>query len=406
MAQNLIWDLDDNDDEGQVHVGARSFLSNNTTIQVLSLEANYIGTEGVQSLTMGISMNTKQTTLEKLYLGFNRIGDDGAILLAQMLEENTTLKHLSVEKNDIGNSGARAFLAALETNETIQDIAGLWRNHIDRRFIIIAIRRLLLSHNNDHQQEEQDQQEQEQPTSQTHHNHHSTNKDGGAFTQNKETHSNVSTKVGGSTVSSAVVNGVGATTTMDRLTIFQSAPLAYFEKASNLHKGIPLQDFRHEASMITKALSHTTRTGSSIEVAVRMASVGEFSKFLQEKECRIMHFSGFGHPDYIAFENEYGLLHKVSIEEFFHLVTATDCILQVVIICSHNALTMGQAFVNAGIPHVVCLQREDVFRDDVTIEFTRTLYRELASMKTLKESFEEACRLMDLSTFAKQKRRL
>ena len=61
---------------------------------------------------------------------------------------------------------------------------------------------------------------------------------------------------------------------------------------------------------------------------------------------------------------------------------------------------------NAGVPHVICCERDDVFRDLVIADFTRTLYRSLATMKTLKQAFEESCKSINVSVYAKNKRRL
>ena len=124
--------------------GIQSFLSRNRTLRILNLEGNYIHDDGAESIVRGLLQND-QTLVERLYLGWNAIGNDGTIALAKMLESNTSLKVLGLGENNIKNAGARALLSAMASNTKLRDIAGLWKNHIDRRFIIFAIRRLLLS---------------------------------------------------------------------------------------------------------------------------------------------------------------------------------------------------------------------------------------------------------------------
>jgi hypothetical protein len=44
-------------------------------------------------------------------------------------------------------------------------------------------------------------------------------------------------------------------TEMDRSTVFQSAPLAYFDEETTLHHAFPLHDFDHEKAAIHIALA-------------------------------------------------------------------------------------------------------------------------------------------------------
>ena len=134
FAHNEIWDPDDG-----------SFFQTNKTLKVLNLEGNFIHDEGVEAMAQGIAAN-ENTALERLFLGWNGLGDDGAIALAKMLEVNKTLKTLGLGENDITSTGARALLSALALNKTLREISGLYHNQIDRKFIIAAIKRLLQTH--------------------------------------------------------------------------------------------------------------------------------------------------------------------------------------------------------------------------------------------------------------------
>jgi len=124
--------------------GIHGFLSKNKTLKELDLSANRMTDEWVEALFRGLSLNS-QSALEKVSLGFNRIGDRGAIAIGMCLTVNTSLLLLELNDNHIGNDGAQALVEAMEDNTTIKDIAGLWSNKIEKRHIIVSIRQLLVS---------------------------------------------------------------------------------------------------------------------------------------------------------------------------------------------------------------------------------------------------------------------
>jgi hypothetical protein len=425
LAHNAIWDLDEE------RFGARSFLAKNQTLHVLNLEGNYIHVEGVQSLAKGIIANAK-SGLERLYLGFNSIGDDGAIILAEVLERSDTLEYLGLAENAIGNPGARALLAAMETNTTITEITGLWRNNIDRRFIIVAIRRLLLAHDRLGSKKKlvaPSPTHPHPPSLSLDDQMSSLSADPDYASDNFNTSRGSNSSINGSSPyaspkkagmnrkngSLPARNGVNGSAApiqirresnlpLDRLTVFQSSPLAYFDKNSSSHRRIPLQDYREEEFLLTQSLSYAVE--STIEVSFKVATPTAFSLFLQEKENRVMHFSCHGHPDYITLENGFGLLHSLPVDGLSKLLSASGLNLQVVFVSSCHALSMGEAFVNAGVPHVVCCEREESFRDPVASEFAQIFYQALATDLSLQQAFDSACKAVALSEYATSKRNL
>ena len=60
------------------------------------------------------------TTVKRLDLARNQIGDAGACALAEMLIGNTTIEYLNLESNTFGEKAGRAFRAALGLNSTLQ----------------------------------------------------------------------------------------------------------------------------------------------------------------------------------------------------------------------------------------------------------------------------------------------
>ena len=82
--------------------------------------------EGVEQIGRAISMNQK-TALQKLFVGWNGVGDDGAAALAKMIEKNDTLEVVGLSENDITNTGARSLLSSLSINTSVSEISGLVR---------------------------------------------------------------------------------------------------------------------------------------------------------------------------------------------------------------------------------------------------------------------------------------
>ncbi len=63
------------------------------------------------------------TSMETLCLNGNNVGNEGAILLAEMLKTNTTLKTLELNSNSIEYEGAAALAEALAQNSTLKNLA-------------------------------------------------------------------------------------------------------------------------------------------------------------------------------------------------------------------------------------------------------------------------------------------
>jgi hypothetical protein len=72
LSHNELWDVQ------QDTRGIRGFLAKNRTLKNLNLEGNYLHNEGAEALFGGLQQAGEYGTLQRLYLGWNSIGDDGA----------------------------------------------------------------------------------------------------------------------------------------------------------------------------------------------------------------------------------------------------------------------------------------------------------------------------------------
>lgn len=71
---------------------------------------------------LGHVLAAGDSRLRTLDLGFNRIGDRGAALLARALETNAVLERLYLSGNDIGPTGAQALARALAANSSLRSL--------------------------------------------------------------------------------------------------------------------------------------------------------------------------------------------------------------------------------------------------------------------------------------------
>lgn len=158
----------------------------------------------------------------------------------------------------------------------------------------------------------------------------------------------------------------------------------------------------------------------------------------------VLHFSAHGHPDYLAIENGSGVMQPLLVEQLREFVSATAAsslstaaapppptttttnfkkrrktkkkagstrattqqhqqmnnsnnssystissptVVKVVFVSACYSRSAGQAFIDAGIHHVVCCHQNEQLRDTIAIEFAKNFYRALVAGKTLKQAF-------------------
>ena len=92
-------------------------LETNTTLTDLSLSLNNLGPDGAKSLADMLKTNT---ILTDLHLSANDLGPAGAESVTAALGKNTTLKHLDLSANELGPAGAESVAKALEKNRTLR----------------------------------------------------------------------------------------------------------------------------------------------------------------------------------------------------------------------------------------------------------------------------------------------
>jgi Ran GTPase-activating protein (RanGAP) involved in mRNA processing and transport len=89
-------------------------LKNNTSLEKLNLGYNNIGDTGVEYIVDALLKSNK--TLLKLHLQSNLITEKGTEHLAKMLTMNRSIRHLGLDYNIIGDRGVQLLSLALGSN--------------------------------------------------------------------------------------------------------------------------------------------------------------------------------------------------------------------------------------------------------------------------------------------------
>ena len=80
-------------------------------------------------------------------------------------------------------------------------------------------------------------------------------------------------------------------------------------------------------------------------------------------------------------------LHREKLKDW---IAAGGRNLHFVFVSACHSSFIGQAFVDAGVPHVVCCRHDSTIRESVAVEFAKSFYRNLACGKFLQQAFDVA----------------
>jgi hypothetical protein len=152
------------------------------------------------------------------------------------------------------------------------------------------------------------------------------------------------------------------TNTEDLLTVFQAAPLAWVSAADDVAHPMKAIDFEFERDLLTKTFQECVGTG--IRVEYEIATTDRLGFFLAKGEGHILHFSCHGHPTYLALEDEWGGLMMLEVSRLQEWISAGGKNLQFVFVSACYSSLIGDAFVKAGVPHVLCCRYDSMLRED------------------------------------------
>jgi hypothetical protein len=114
-------------DLNQVHELSSVLLADVPSLTHLRLEENDIHADGVVALAAALRNSpagqpTRLHALRTLYISNQPLGDEGAVHLASILQENSVLTWVNFQANQIGAAGATALAEALKSNTTCTQV--------------------------------------------------------------------------------------------------------------------------------------------------------------------------------------------------------------------------------------------------------------------------------------------
>ena len=178
------------------------------------------------------------------------------------------------------------------------------------------------------------------------------------------------------------------------LNVFFSAPLAWRDAHHTLHPLTTL-DYRSERDALVQVFREVHR---DLSVSFDFATTSSLINAVQ-MGCRAIHFSGHGHPQGLYFENGRSGLHVLKMEELRHILKPGDNKLDFVFVSACYSKATGEAFIQAGVKHVVCVKVDEMIQDSAAISFTRAFYIALLSGKSVKSSFQIAKEALVMSPY-------
>eukprot|EP01059_Diplonema_ambulator_P003482 TRINITY_DN13174_c0_g1_i1.p1 TRINITY_DN13174_c0_g1~~TRINITY_DN13174_c0_g1_i1.p1 ORF type:complete len:761 (+),score=270.83 TRINITY_DN13174_c0_g1_i1:46-2283(+) len=110
-------------------------LAGQTTLMRLELQDNLIGNSGMVALAQALHNNS---TLRHLDVGNNKIGDPGGKAIAEMLVSNNTLQHLNIRQNNIKLSG-NSIAEALRSNTSILELDFSYNDFSFKSYSAVAV---------------------------------------------------------------------------------------------------------------------------------------------------------------------------------------------------------------------------------------------------------------------------
>jgi hypothetical protein len=147
-------------------------------------------------------------------------------------------------------------------------------------------------------------------------------------------------------------------------------------------------DFQKEQKDLFETLSNSDKAlRLKIEVATHDKLIA-----LTLMGLRALHFSGHGQENMLAFENGLGKVHCMTPADILNLLSAggQNEGIEFVFVSACNSENVGKAFVQAGVPHVIAVRRQEQVADDAARMFMKQFYLAVLVGRTVKNAFEIA----------------
>lgn len=172
--------------------------------------------------------------------------------------------------------------------------------------------------------------------------------------------------------------------------VLHAAPLIYeYESDEGEVQRSPLEvlDFEAEREALGRCFTAANR---AVQVQMLTGTPAHLQTLLT-LGCRVLHYSGHGHPQFLALEGLNGLAYPITHEKLQGLIAGTNNdALQLAFVSACHSQPAGQAFVAAGVRHVVAITVDDYVLDRAAMRFSEQFYLALLNRRSVQQAFESA----------------
>lgn len=145
-------------------------------------------------------------------------------------------------------------------------------------------------------------------------------------------------------------------------------------------------DFEREKALICDSMREARR---SVRLKFEHATTDRLRALVTLGECCGIHYSGHGDPDRLSMEDGRGAAHFVRVPALKKLLQAGSLAgLRFVFVSACFSEAAAQAFVDAGVPHVIAVRLTTRVSDLAAHAFTRAFYPALAVGHTIRAAFD------------------
>jgi len=170
--------------------------------------------------------------------------------------------------------------------------------------------------------------------------------------------------------------------------VFFASPLVVFNDNGTITP-VPQLNLAREIALLK--LSFEQSDGMHVPINVSVATADALMAAVSMPSfADVLHVSSHCESEFIVLESEAGLAHVISIRQLAGLLNAGlngKTSLRLVVLNSCHSQHAGQAFVDAGVPHVIALAADAKVSDAGSTVFTRALYLALASGRSIHDAF-------------------
>ena len=169
------------------------------------------------------------------------------------------------------------------------------------------------------------------------------------------------------------------------LTVLQAAPLISRGSDGKV-RALPFLSLTAEREALLDVLRYSEREMSvNMLIATTDALVTAMTM-----GTTVLHYSGHGEESFMAFEDGGGGAHAVPPELLASTCCSDGSPLQLVFVCACHSQSAADAFVRAGVKHVVAVRAHALILDKAAIQFTKHFYLACSMGKPVREAFDAA----------------